>query len=129
MLYGLLVALYLFIALIILLLVLIQQGKSSMGIGSMGGSNQMLFGGSGGQNLFQKVTWVLGAAFMGLSLSLALMKSSNLKTRYLARTGNAPAMQLDPQKVTAQEAKKMTEECPAPEAAQTSKEKAEKKKK
>lgn len=46
-----------------------------MGIGSIGGGNQMLFGGSGGQDVFQKATWILGSLFMAGSLVLALMKS------------------------------------------------------
>ena len=45
-----------------------------MGLGSMGGGTQLLFGGSGGQDLFQKATWVMGALFMGGSLGLAMMK-------------------------------------------------------
>lgn len=47
-----------------------------MGLGSLGGSSQMLFGGSGGQDIFQKATWVLGFSFMFLSLVLSLMKTS-----------------------------------------------------
>jgi len=55
-----------------------------MGLGNLGGSAQMLFGGSGGQDLFQKVTWGLGAVFMFGSLILALMKTQNYnKSRYL----------------------------------------------
>ena len=46
-----------------------------MGIGSIGGGNQMIFGASGGQDIFQKATWVLGGLFMTGSLVLALMKS------------------------------------------------------
>ena len=46
-----------------------------MGIGSIGGGNQMLFGGSGGQDVFQKITWVLGSIFMIGSFILALLKS------------------------------------------------------
>ena len=46
-----------------------------MGIGSIGGGTQMIFGGSGGQDIFQKTTWILGGLFMAGSLILALMKS------------------------------------------------------
>jgi len=42
-----------------------QKGKGGMGLGSMGGGAQMLFGGSGGQDIFQKTTWVLGIIFYG----------------------------------------------------------------
>ncbi len=51
-----------------------------MGLGGLGGGAQMLFGGSGGQDLFQKVTWVMVALFMFGSLVLSLMKSSGNKT-------------------------------------------------
>lgn len=76
MLYGLLLTLYVIDCLLLILLVLIQKGKSSLGIGSIGGGNQMLFGGSGGQDVFQKTTWVLGAIFMLGSFALALLKSN-----------------------------------------------------
>ncbi len=51
-----------------------------MGLGGLGGSAQMLFGGSGGQDLFQKITWVFVAIFMSGSLFLTLMKSSGNRT-------------------------------------------------
>lgn len=88
MIYGLLLTLFIIIGPLIILLVLVQQSKSSLGLGAMGGQAQMLFGGSGGQNIFQKVTWVLGITFMILSFALALMKSSLLNTRYLNQTTN-----------------------------------------
>ena len=62
--YGLLVSVYIFICVLLVLLILIQKGKGSMGLGAFGGGTQMLFGGSGGQDLFQKITWGLGAAFL-----------------------------------------------------------------
>jgi preprotein translocase subunit SecG len=75
MLYGLLLTIYFINCFLLILIVLIQKSKSSMGIGSIGGGNQMIFGGSGGQDVFQKMTWTLGALFMASSLLLALMKS------------------------------------------------------
>jgi|SRR5579863_3715677 len=80
MLYGLLVTVYTFICLLLVLLILVQKGKSSMGLGGLGAGTQMLFGGSGGQDLFQKTTWVLGSLFMTGSLLLALMKSYQNQT-------------------------------------------------
>jgi protein translocase SecG subunit len=62
-----------------------QKGKSSLGFGAIGGGAQMLFGGSGGQDLFQKITWVLGSIFIVGAMLLSLMKSSeHKKFRYLA---------------------------------------------
>lgn len=51
-----------------------------MGLGGLGGGAQMLFGGSGGQDLFQRITWVMVALFMFGSLVLSIMKSSSDKT-------------------------------------------------
>lgn len=75
MVYELLITLHTGICMLLILIVLIQKGKGGMGIGSIGGSSQLLFGGSGGQDIFQKITWVLAALFMSGSLFLALMKS------------------------------------------------------
>lgn len=75
MLYGLLLTVYFIVCFLLIIVVLIQKTKSSMGIGSIGGGSQMIFGGSGGQDFFQKITWSLGALFMLGSLVLALMKS------------------------------------------------------
>lgn len=84
MLVGLLSTLFVIMCLFMVLLILIQQGKGSMGIGAMGGGSQMLFGGSGGQDLFQKMTWFLGAVFIfgSLALSIFITKEHN-KSRYV----------------------------------------------
>lgn len=57
-----------------------------MGLGGLGGGAQMLFGGSGGQDIFQKITWVLTAIFLFGSLALALMKVNQSHTfKYAAK--------------------------------------------
>jgi protein translocase SecG subunit len=56
------------------LLVLVQKGKGNMGLGSMGGGNQMLFGSTGGQDIFQKMTWILCALLLIGSLTLSILK-------------------------------------------------------
>jgi preprotein translocase subunit SecG len=73
-LFNLLVVLFALLCLIMIPLILMQKGKSSMGFGSLGGGTQLLFGGSGGQDLFQKATWTMGALFMAGSLVLAMLK-------------------------------------------------------
>jgi preprotein translocase subunit SecG len=83
MLYGFLMTLFTINCFLLILIILIQQGKSSMGLGAMGGSTQMLFGGSGGQDIFQKTTWFMGAIFMIGSLLLALHKSRG-SSQYLS---------------------------------------------
>ncbi len=72
--------LYVFVCILIILLILVQRGKGSMGLGSLGGGTQMLFGGSGGQDLFQKITWIFGFIMIFGSLSLSLLKVSYFKS-------------------------------------------------
>ena len=74
MIIGLLSSLYVFACVFIILLILVQRGKGSMGLGSFGGGAQLLFGGSGGQDIFQKITWVLGIMIVFGSLGLSLLK-------------------------------------------------------
>lgn len=86
MVFGLLVSLFVLLCIVLVILILVQKGKSSLGLGNFGGGTQMLFGGSGGQDFFQKLTWVLGALFMGCSLVLALWKSSLYQeSKYLSK--------------------------------------------
>ncbi len=67
-----------------------------IGLGSMGGGNQMLFGSSGGQDVFQKITWILCALLLGGSLCLSVLKgkygSSRSKINY---TKNVPVSSAD----------------------------------
>lgn len=85
MLYGFLLTLYLINCFLLVIIILMQKGKSSLGFGTIGGGAQMLFGGSGGQDLFQKITWVLGSIFIVGAMFLSLMKSSEYKKfKYLA---------------------------------------------
>jgi protein translocase SecG subunit len=62
---------------------MIQQGKSSMGLGNLGGSAQILFGGSGGQDILQKITWVMGTIYLVGSLMLVLMGSKQSPLSYI----------------------------------------------
>lgn len=88
MLYGFLLTLFIFACIVLVLVILIQQGKSSMGLGNLGGGAQMLFGGSGGQDIFQKITWTLGAVFIFGSLVLSIMKTHHgRESRYFAKKG------------------------------------------
>ncbi len=91
MLYGLLLSAFVITCFLLILIILIQQGKGNMGLGNLGGGAQMLFGGSGGQDILQKITWVLGALFMAGSLLLALMKSSSAPQLRYARQQIPPA--------------------------------------
>jgi preprotein translocase subunit SecG len=62
---------YAIVCVLLIGLVLIQQGKGA-GVGfSMGGASQAMFGGSGGRTFFIQVTAGLAAAFMIICLGLA----------------------------------------------------------
>lgn len=78
MLLGIVSFLFTICAIIMVLLILMQKGKNSLGLGSMGGANQFLFGGGGGQNFFQKLTWILGAILMFGSLGIAIWKAKSI---------------------------------------------------
>ena len=88
MLYGLLLTLYLINCFLLVLIILLQKGKAGLGLGGLGGGAQMLFGGGGGQDLFQKITWVLGSIFMVGAMILSLMKSTEYKKFHYINTRN-----------------------------------------
>ncbi len=92
---GLLSFLFSITCILIILLVLIQKGKSGLGIGALGGGQQMLFGGAGGQDIFQKATWILGAVLILGSLGLSMAKSKYYKesSRYIKNI-RVPAQQM-----------------------------------
>lgn len=92
MFFSLLTFLYGLMCCFIVLLVLIQKGKGNMGLGSMGGGNQMLFGSSGGQDVFQKITWILCTLLLVGSLSLSVLKGKYSSRRTAINyTRNVPA--------------------------------------
>lgn len=66
---------FVILCLFLVLFILIQQGKGDMGLGSLGGSSQLLFGGSGGQSFFEKATWLMGAIFILGALGISIIKS------------------------------------------------------
>ena len=71
---GILTISFTLICFVLSVLVLIQASKSSTGVGFMSGHRQNLFGGSGGQEIFQRATWILIGIFMGLSFIIAVLK-------------------------------------------------------
>lgn len=97
MLIGFLNFLYVLVCILLILLVLIQKGKSSLGLGGINAGSQILFGGSGGQDIFQKTTWVLGALLLAGCLGLAILRAKNydsIKSKYSAqRTENRAPVQ------------------------------------
>jgi preprotein translocase subunit SecG len=88
-LYGILCAL-------IILLVLIQRGKGNMGLGNVGGNNQMLFGSSGGQDVFQKVTWMCCFLLLSGSLVLAISRGKYASSNVVYRSSSSAQHQSFP---------------------------------
>jgi len=60
----------------LILVVLIQPGRSG-GMGALGGAGaQQVFGGRGAGNFLTKTTWVTATVFFATSVSLAFLSSS-----------------------------------------------------
>ena len=67
---------HVFVCLILMFVVLLQQGKGG-GMGSaFGGASAQVFGGSGAGNILTRATAICAAIFMITSVSLAYMSSS-----------------------------------------------------
>jgi preprotein translocase subunit SecG len=77
--------------LFLILVVLIQPGKSG-GMGALsGGAAQQVFGGSGAGNFLTKTTWVTASIFFVTSITLAYFSSSVGDSLDRAATVQAPA--------------------------------------
>jgi len=100
MIVGLLTTLLVIDGIFLVLVIMLQKSKGGIGLTGFGGGAQMLFGGSGGQDLFQKITWVLGFLFMAGSLLLVVVNqkhSSVLSRRPMQQQApiNIPAPQTE----------------------------------
>lgn len=82
--------LHVFVCLVLMGVVLLQQGKGG-GMGSaFGGASAQVFGGSGAGNLLTRATAICAAIFMLTSVGLAYMSSSGdraLKAKVAAESG------------------------------------------
>lgn len=92
---GFLYALFVLLCFFLIFIILLQKSKSSLGLsGTIGSSASLVFGGSGGQDLFQKITWFCVTAFMAGSLVLAILKNRSVHTsKYLTALQEAAAAQ------------------------------------
>jgi preprotein translocase subunit SecG len=81
---GFLMFLFVLLSVFLVLFILIQQGKGDMGLGSLGRGGQTLFGGSGGQDFFEKTTWIMGALFLAGALFLTIWKTKEAEGSRLA---------------------------------------------
>jgi len=76
---NLLIFFYILISVSLILIILLQQGKGSdIGSAFGGGSSNTMFGSSNTSNPLTKVTAVLAAIFLILSLSITYLSRSNL---------------------------------------------------
>lgn len=120
MLYGFLMTIFTINCFLLVLIIMVQQGKSSMGLGNLGGSAQMLFGGSGGQDILQKITSVLGLIYLFGSLILVLMGARQNPLTYLRKSKISITRKVpmaDQQPMTAQESSSHAEETVPADAA------------
>jgi len=77
---NLLIFFYIVISITLILLVLLQQGKGSdIGSAFGGGSGNAMFGSSGPSNPLTKVTAVVSAIFLILSLSITYISRNSLE--------------------------------------------------
>jgi preprotein translocase subunit SecG len=75
--YVVILILHILVALVMMVVVLMQSGKGKGLAGTFGGGgNQTVFGGRGAVDFLGKATWILGAAFMLTSLTLALLSAN-----------------------------------------------------
>jgi preprotein translocase subunit SecG len=82
----LLMTLFVILCFLLILIVLLQQGKGDMGLGGLGGGSQMLFGGSGGQEFFEKITWTMITLFILGALGLTILKNKTTLTTRVSKT-------------------------------------------
>lgn len=76
MLYGILATLFCFVCLFIILLVMVQ--KSQGGFGHLGGSpseSSSVFGGSGGADILQKITWICIFLILIITFTLSVYRA------------------------------------------------------
>ena len=77
---NLLISFYILISISLILLVLLQQGKGSdIGSAFGGGSSNAMFGSSSPSNPLTKVTAIVSAIFLVLSLSITYISRSTLE--------------------------------------------------
>ena len=83
---NLLIFFYILISITLIILVLLQQGKGSdIGSAFGGGSSNAMFGSTGSSNPLTKVTAIVSAIFLILSLSIT----------YLSRNSGEEAVDID----------------------------------
>ena len=99
--YEILIVVYLIIAIALVGLILIQQGKGAdMGASFGAGASATLFGSNGSGNFLTKTTTLLATAFFILSIFLGSMTANSVKKEdafsdLSVPTETAPAMEME----------------------------------
>lgn len=102
MLYQILIVVYLIVAICLIGLVLLQQGKGAdMGASFGAGSSATIFGSSGSGNFLTKATTWLAIAFFAISLVLGNLTANRVKSTDEWNDLAAPAEQSAPASVEA----------------------------
>lgn len=98
MLYGLLIALHVIVAMILISMVLLQKGKGADIGAAFGGASATVFGPRGAQSFLAKLTTAAAVLFMLTSLGLALSqaKKSSVMEGVTQQQPQAPAAPLAP---------------------------------
>jgi protein translocase SecG subunit len=93
MLYGFLVTLFIFLTSLLILIIMFQRGHGGFWSGPAGGGDStLLFGGSQGADVLQKITWVLGFIFIFFAFGLSLYRNKlSRTTQYLTMVAGAEA--------------------------------------
>jgi preprotein translocase subunit SecG len=99
MIYGLFIALFILVALLLVFVILIQSGKGGGLAGIAGGNMGAVFGGRGSAPFLVKATSILAAAFMAIALILGMMTKgvedkSTVMQRERERRAASPARTL-----------------------------------
>lgn len=97
MLYSLLLAIYVFICVGLIGLILLQQGKGADVGASLGGSSQTVFGSQGSKNFVVRATTGFAVGFFGLCLFLNYMVNHEFSKTHIEDLlpGAVPATQSD----------------------------------
>lgn len=101
--------LHVIVALVIIGLIMLQQGKGAeMGASFGSGSSQTIFGAVGTGNLFSRLTGIMVAVFFVTSTSLAVLskQKSKIDDHFLAPATEAAAAPTDAKKETSADAAK-----------------------
>ena len=109
--YSFILVVHIILAILIIALVLVQQGKGAEAGASFGGGGAAtVFGASGAGNFLTRLTAILTALFFVTSLTLAIFAKKQTADAYSLRTvqtTSAPAIPISPE--TSSNAPKTTE--------------------